>query len=91
MVADRRPGGRIAYHRQVLAQRRLRDDSLSANPVWMRKHILKVLDKAARTMNLTLKQRAILERQRANFYATLRLYEGKRAFFRVMPKRRGKL
>lgn len=74
-------GGRIAYHRQVLARRRLRNNGLSADPVWMRKHILKVLDKSARTMDLTAGQRATLERQRANFYAMLRLFEGKRAFF----------
>lgn len=74
-------GERIAYHRQVLARRRLRRGSLSSDPVWMRKHILQVLDKAARNMDLTPGQRAILALQRANFYATLRLFEGKRAFF----------
>lgn len=75
-------GGRIAYHRRVLARRRLRDGGLSSDPVWMRKHILKVLDKAERTMELSAKELATLERQRAHFHAMMRLFEGKRAFFK---------
>ena len=45
-------GGRIAYHRRELARYRSRRGSLSADPVWMCQHILKVFDKAARTLEI---------------------------------------
>lgn len=73
-------GGRIAYHRQVLVRYRRRPGSLSSDPIWMCKHILRVLDKT-RAMNLSASERAALERAHLRFHATLRLHEGKRAFF----------
>jgi cellulose synthase/poly-beta-1,6-N-acetylglucosamine synthase-like glycosyltransferase len=80
-------GGRIGYHRRPLARRRLRPGSLSSDTVMMHEHILKVLEKSARTMSLTPEQRALLERQQTRFAAVLKLYEGKKAFFHGDDKR----
>lgn len=74
-------GGRIAYHDQPLARYRRRPDSLSADPVWMCKHILAVLDKSERTMDLTDEEGDVLRHERARFHSLLCLTEGKRAFF----------
>ncbi len=74
-------GGRIAYHRRVLARYRRRRGSLSSDPVWMCEHILKVLDKSERTLGLTPEECEALEQQRARFRATQRFCEGKRALF----------
>jgi glycosyltransferase involved in cell wall biosynthesis len=74
-------GGRIAYHREVLARYRRRQGSLSSDPIWMCKHILKVLDKTKETLPLTASERATLDEEYERFRATLRLHEGKRAFF----------
>lgn len=74
-------GGRIAYHREVLARYRRRRGSLSSDPIWMCEHILKVLDKTKETMTLTGGERATLEKEYERFRATLRFHEGKRAFF----------
>jgi glycosyltransferase involved in cell wall biosynthesis len=73
-------GGRIAYHRQVLAKHRRRDDSLSADRVSMYQHTLRVMEKAARTLDLTSAERDTLEREQTRNRAMLRLYEGKRDF-----------
>lgn len=74
-------GGRIAYHRRVLARYRRHAASLSANPIWMTDHILRVFDKAERTLALTPAEQATLARERARFEATRRLVQGKKAFF----------
>lgn len=72
-------GGRIAYHRQPLVRYRRRPGSLSADPVWMYQHILAVLDKSARTMNLTAQEGDTLRQERERFQSMLWLHEGKRA------------
>jgi glycosyltransferase involved in cell wall biosynthesis len=74
-------GGRIAYHRNVLARYRRRPGSLTADPVRLSEHILKVLSKIKETMELTPSEQATLEIQLRHFQALLRLQEGKRAFF----------
>jgi glycosyltransferase involved in cell wall biosynthesis len=74
-------GGRIAYHRDVLARYRRRPGSLTADPVWLSEHILEVLKKVKQTMDLTPSEKATLETQLQHFHAMLRLQEGKRAFF----------
>jgi glycosyltransferase involved in cell wall biosynthesis len=74
-------GGRIAYHHDVLARYRRRPGSLTADPVWLSKHILKVLTKVKETMDLTPSEQAALDAQLKHFHAMLRLHEGKRAFF----------
>jgi len=74
-------GGRIAYHRDVLARYRRRPGSLTADPIWLNEHILKVLKKVKQTMDLTPSERAIVDAQLEHFQAMLRLQEGKRAFF----------
>ena len=75
-------GGRIAYHRRVLARYRRHAGSLSSDPVLMARDILRVLDKAARDLELTDGQQRLLARERERFHAGLRLEEGKRAFER---------
>ncbi len=74
-------GGRIAYHRQVLARYRRHAASLSADPIWMTDHILRVFDKAERTLPLTSSERATLARERERIRATQRIVQGKKAFF----------
>ena len=75
-------GGRIAYHHRVLARYRRRQGSHTSDPVWLYGNILKVLDKAERTMTLTERESETLRRERKKFHAMLRLSEGKRAFFK---------
>ena len=74
-------GGRIAYHREILARYRRRHGSLTADPVWLSEHVLEVLQKVQRTMELTPSEQAALEHQLERFQAMLKLWEGKRAFF----------
>jgi glycosyltransferase involved in cell wall biosynthesis len=74
-------GGRIAYHRKVLARYRRRIGSLTADRVWLYQHILKVLKKVRQTMELTVSEQATVDAQLEHFHAMLRLHEGKRAFF----------
>jgi glycosyltransferase involved in cell wall biosynthesis len=74
-------GGRIAYHRDVLARYRRRTGSLTADPIWLSKHILRVLEKVKQTMKLTPSELETVDLQQQRFHAQLRLDEGKRAFF----------
>ena len=74
-------GGRIEYHRRVLARYRKRRGSLSSDPVWICRHILLALEKAGRTLALTPRERETLATQQEHFRALLRFHEGKRAFF----------
>jgi GT2 family glycosyltransferase len=75
-------GGRIIYHRQMLARYRRRPGSLSSDRVWMTTNILSVLEKAANTLDLTTAEREILDKQIADRRAALRLFEGKQALGR---------
>lgn len=79
-------GGRIGYHRRPLVRSRLRRSSLSADGVTMCSHVIRVLDKAAREMPLTVSERQVVTEQRRKFVALLRLHEGKRAFFAGDPQ-----
>ncbi|HJP91474.1 MAG TPA: glycosyltransferase [Pyrinomonadaceae bacterium] len=74
-------GGRIAYHRDVLARYRRRTGSLTADPIWLSKHVLRVLEKVKETMRLTPSELETVDLQQQRFHALLRLHEGKRAFF----------
>jgi glycosyltransferase involved in cell wall biosynthesis len=80
-------GGRIAYHREVLARYRKRRGSLSSDPVWMCRHILMVLEKCERSLELTEQERGTLAQAMARFHAMQRFHEGKRAFFEGDAKR----
>ena len=73
-------GGRMAYHRQVLARHRLRSNSLTADPIRMYESAVRVLEKADQTLPLRPEERASLRRHRAYLAAMRRLSEGKRAF-----------
>lgn len=74
-------GIRFAYTTRVLSRYRRREGSLSADPIWMSRHILVVLDKCLRTLPLSDDDRALVRRHRERVSAELRFYEGKRAFF----------
>jgi glycosyltransferase involved in cell wall biosynthesis len=74
-------GGRIAYHRDVLARYRRRSDSLTADPIWLSEHILQVLRKVRERTDLTASERATVENQYEHFHALLSLHQGKHAFF----------
>jgi glycosyltransferase involved in cell wall biosynthesis len=74
-------GWKIGYHRRPLVGSRLRPGSLSANPISMCQHIVRVFDKAMRELPLTPSQRVLVSERRAHFAALLRMHEGKRAFF----------
>jgi glycosyltransferase involved in cell wall biosynthesis len=70
-------GGKISYHRQVLARHRKRMGSLSSNDVAMRTYGLKVLDKTRDTMVLTPFEASELKQARDRFQADLHLTQGK--------------
>jgi glycosyltransferase involved in cell wall biosynthesis len=74
-------GGRIAYHRDVLARYRRRPGSLTADPIWLSRHVIRVLEKVKDTMTLTPAERATVEHNEQRFHALLSFHEGKRAFF----------
>jgi glycosyltransferase involved in cell wall biosynthesis len=74
-------GGRINYLRQPLMRYRRHRASLSSDPVWMCRHILQVLDKAERSLDLTDAERDALQQQQRRYGAELNFNEGKRAFF----------
>lgn len=73
-------GGRIAYNDRVLAYYRIREGSLTSNDVPLARNVLKLLDKLESKMDLTVEERAALDRQRAIVAARLSLAEGKQAF-----------
>src|SRR5215217_364560 len=74
-------GGRIAYHRDVLARYRRRFGSLTADPIWLSQNIIRVLDKVKQTMELTASELASVDLHQQRFRALLSFHEGKRAFF----------
>lgn len=74
-------GGRIAYHRDVLARYRRRSGSLTADPISLSRHIIRVLDKIKQTMQLTPSEEASVDFHQRRFHALLNFYEGKHAFF----------
>jgi glycosyltransferase involved in cell wall biosynthesis len=75
-------GGRIAYHRRVLARYRRRLGSLTYDQPTMGASILRVLEKAEQNLDLTSAERAAVKWQRARVQARLAMHEGKNAFFR---------
>ena len=74
-------GGRIAYHRQILARYRRRQGSHTADPIWTCQNFLRVLEKAERNLDLTTGELQSLLRSRERIQAMLDMYEGKKAFF----------
>ena len=79
-------GGRISYHRKVLVQYRRHRSSLSADPVWMCRHILEVLDQAKARNKLSALESENLKMQMSRFQALVSLNEGKRDFFKGNAK-----
>ena len=74
-------GGRIAYHRDVLANYRRRTGSLTADPIELSQNQIRVFDKVMQTMELTPSERATVDLHQQRFRALLSFHEGKRAFF----------
>ena len=74
-------GGRISYHNQVLVKYRRHATCLSADPVWMCRHILKVFDNVRSRGSLSTADSNLLQSQTRRFRALVCLNEGKRAFF----------
>lgn len=74
-------GGRIAFHRDVLARYRRRSGSLTADPIWLSEHVLTVLKKVKQRDDLTVSERTTVENRYEHFHALLRLHQGKHAFF----------
>ena len=78
-------GGRIIYHRQVLVRYRRHGESHSVTSPSLGDSILRVLEKAERTLGLTPGEREALEVMRDNVRARVALHEGRKAFFRGDP------
>lgn len=72
-------GGRIAYHRQVLARYRRHVGSLSSDRVWMTSNLLTVLEKAAKRSDLTDSERQSVSKELTLRGTMLRLFQGKHA------------
>jgi glycosyltransferase involved in cell wall biosynthesis len=72
-------GGRIDYHRRPLVRYRRRPGSGSSDPTAMCRRAQLVMDKAARTLSLTVEERRILQEARDRFAAGQRYHEGRRA------------
>ena len=72
-------GGRIIYHRRVLALYRRHAGSLSSDRVWMTRNLLAVFEKCAGAPDLTTAETEILNEQITRNRAMLRLFEGKHA------------
>jgi len=75
-----RQGGRITYHRRVLAHYRKRPGSHTSDSRILCRNFLKLLDKIEQIPDLTDNERKVVERGRTYMLAQLRVYEGKRAF-----------
>jgi glycosyltransferase involved in cell wall biosynthesis len=75
-------GASFNYTSRVLSRYRRRANGLSADPVWMSRHVIMVLEKCLATMALTPDLAARVVRHRQMVAAQLRFFEGKRAFFR---------
>jgi len=74
-------GGRIVYHRDVLARYRRRGGSLTADPICLGQNIVRVMDKVKQTMELTPSERTTVDLHQQRYNALLSFHEGKRAFF----------
>ena len=72
-------GGRIAYHRQVLARYRRHAGSLSSDRAWMTSHLLTVLEKASKRSDLTDSERQSIANELVLRGTMLRLFQGKHA------------
>lgn len=75
-------GGRIIYHRQVLAHYRRREGSLSSDRVWMTRNVLLVLEKAGNTLSLSEGERKALNDKIISRRVALGLFQGKQALAR---------
>jgi glycosyltransferase involved in cell wall biosynthesis len=72
-------GGRIGYHRAVLARSRRRADSASANEEAMLVADVEVAEKAKRTLDLTPEERTVTDQQIRRWEARLQVIHGKKA------------
>lgn len=73
-------GGRIEYNDRVLVYYRERPGSITSNAVPLARNMLQLLDGLERKIELTVEERAVVERNRSNVAAQLNRLEGKEAF-----------
>jgi glycosyltransferase involved in cell wall biosynthesis len=74
-----RRGGRIIYHRRVLAHYRKRSGSHTSNPSVLYRNFLKLLDKIEQAGGLTEEERTAIERATLYMTVMLQRHEGKQA------------
>jgi GT2 family glycosyltransferase len=74
-------GARIRYQRRVLARYRLRPDSLTSSRPRMYRNLVQVLEKVARTLELTPTARGLLAQRLERAHAFLDLTEGEQYLF----------
>ena len=72
-------GGRITYHREIIARYRRHEGSLSSDRVWMTTNLLAVLQKLAKRSDLSDSETSVLRRQITSRQTMLRLFQGKHA------------
>lgn len=72
-------GSRLAYQRNILAQHRVRGDSLAADRTRMQQSAIEVYENLTRKLDLTSSQRRLIEVQITKYQAGLALMAGKSA------------
>ena len=72
-------GGRISYHRRVLVRYRRRASSHTADAEWLSKSLLRVLEKAEKTMDLSAPELEALNDMRKRVRANAALERAKQA------------
>jgi glycosyltransferase involved in cell wall biosynthesis len=75
-------GGRIGYHREILVRYRRRLHSLSSDRAWMESNLLRVLEKAKGTLQLTPAELSAVQQEAVRHRARLHVLQGKRALAR---------
>jgi glycosyltransferase involved in cell wall biosynthesis len=78
--------GPIIYHHQPLVLYRRHAGSLSSDRVWMTRHLLAVLEKCDRTLDLSRSERELLNEQISLNRSQLHLFEGKRNLSSRRPR-----
>jgi len=79
-------GGRIAYHCNVLGRHRVHSKSLAAEGEKLLEAEIEVIEKLARTLQLTLHQRSLIDYRVRRARAYLELARGKAALLAGQPK-----
>lgn len=78
-------GGRIAYHREVLARRRKHDQSLSADRALQARRGVVALGRLSTHPNVSARQAQLIGETSRRFAAAAELWDGKRALLEGRP------